>query len=614
MNHKPLYLKAINSIAHMEEILKCNKVVILGTGYSGRVIGYMISESLKNGCFESELTDICYLERTQLSRSCEDLLYPVIHEIPVNNEESILITADEFQVMDRDVVKIYRSGFKKIIDGTSLANCGYHPVFFNIGDIGTKNLDLQVVAKKFDKQLELEGIPTSLAEVLSRRPDDKDVIIKMVETYHQHGKELLAKDYCNRIQKRENETVRSQQCEKLITDPPEADEECPLTIIDSMEKALSLNYLGRSGSIYFGSLLDSHDEIIVLPPGILYDPFPYLYTQFISRKAEVTLDQLMSCFSFNQPLFGNYDEWIKMKYSDGNKFYDDDYNNHFVSIMKRVLSLKIKQSKGFVSEKFLIKAMYYAHHKVSGKEQIFKKRVPYILNQFHTSDAMSIKKFSALFPTTVILMTIRNIIQSMGSAMAALQRENKGELHGRSVINLLYYFSENIILRELSKTNRVILVQIENLNICPVDTMRDIVKKLCIDWQDCLLQSTILGRTLYDGYVDTSNVQYENGPRLTGISKHYDEYFNPFDRYRLESLFLPLLKQWGYTVKERRDDNDWEELSKIPFKFEEYLAISSDKCHIFREQFSKAYCKVMDELKLEPDYLKRLELALGDIS
>lgn len=609
MKYKPLYINAIKNITTMEDILSCHKVVILGTGYPGRVVGYMISESIKYGKYDHCPTNICYLELSRPNKQLDGLLFPVTYEIPAGNDNTVLIAADELQTLSRDLIKKI-SRFRKIIDGTALSNCGYHPVFFSVQTYKkvVSSMDLSQIANELDKQSEELMLPTELASALASRPHDTEVLMNVATYYQKQGRMMISKDYYKRILRIDTGHQRAKLALKWVSDNMKLDEISSLDVIDSMEKALFLNYFGRSGSIYFGSLLDGHDEIIASLPGILYDPFLHLYTLFISQKAEVTLDQLVDSFNLNNQFHGNYDKWIKLKAVDEGKIYDDEYNDRFLSVLKHVVSQELERSNGIISEKFLIKSMYYAHHVASRKEEVPQESIPYILNQFHTPDVLSIKKFVALFPATTILITIRDIIQTMGSLIAAKERENNGKLLPQSVIKLLHYFSENTIMMELSRTNRVVLIPIEKLNVTPLETMRNIAETLYIDWGDSLLVSTILGKNLYDGYFYNGKTYYNHGPRTEGITKRYDEYFTAYDRYRLEVLFFPLLKSWGYCTKEHRDYGDLKDLCVLPFKFEKNLEMAEEEVSSFRKQFTKAYLEVFAKLEQASEYLERLEL------
>lgn len=594
----------------MADILSYRQIVIFGTGYVGRIIGKMIDECIKGGKYVCDVKEVYYVSFKQNKKYLDTLPFPIVENFPDHNKDAILLAADDFEPMSQDMLKLYRSGFDKIIDGVSLANCNYHPLFFYVRkDDERINFDsLHTIAPVLNKHLTLDPIQPELLQRIARDPNDTTTLMAIAKHYSENGKLLLVKDYCSRVlQTKGDHTYARFELDKAKNEL----ERYPISeldMIDSMEKALSINYLGRSGSIYFGSLLEGHQEILSPPAGIVYDPYPELYTLFLAQKGVVDLKDLLKAFSLERSLTNNnHGEWISLKVEGGNGFYPVGYDELYLGTIERLVKQEAIRKEGVLSEKFLLKVMYYAHQVALGRTMDFSKSVPYILNQSHTRDPLAVRKFISMFPMTTVLVTIRDIIQSIGSTLAAFQRENNGKLQRKQVINLLHYYSQNTIITELSKANRTILVPIEKLNLAPDQTMRNIAQKLHIKWDKRLLESTLNGYPLYDGYGGNST-SYSNGPRLTGISKRYDHFFNSFDRFRMEALYYPLLKKWGYDAHDFRVYDSLKEMSLFPYRFEQFIEMNEDEKLSFRKQFSQVYLNNFEKLGSISNLLDRLEL------
>lgn len=609
------YKNSIDTFKKIQEILLCDEVVILGIGYTGKVVGYLLKLCMLSGKYTySHNLKLFYTDlHNSLSYEISVLPFPVIDHYVGVKKNSVLIVATELEPMTKEMIKFYKAGFCKIIDGKVLANAYYNPIFFIIdtGTNETSNYCLEEKADILDRIHENECLSSSTLDKLKNCPKDCEAILEAVEHYEKNKNYLMAHDYCLRAFDEGGECNNEKIKKKLdfLNEKIQESDYKELDYILSMEKTLDINYLGRSGSIYFGSLLEGHKDIISLPPGIIYYPYTYMYALFCSKKAFVTIDELVDTFSVDHKYFGGYNKWIDIKVGEDNKVYFENYNKIYLDTIKRAISEEIKRTKGIVSEKFLIKAMHYAHNIALGRKLDFKGKVPYILNQTHTSDYLLAKKFAYLFPSTIILVTIRNIIQAIGSTLAGLQRENTGGIRGSQLISILSYYAFNPILVGLSKSNKIFLISLEKINLFQEETMKNVSKKLNISWDKCLLSSTINGQRMYDSYGDGIKSGNISGSRLTGISKTYNQYFNTFDRFRLEALFYPLLKRWGYDYHDFKEREILKELCKFPFKFEEILNLDSeDAREKFRNNFSKVYSDILIKLAENDNYIDNLEL------
>ncbi|WP_420539530.1 hypothetical protein ACN92M_23970 [Paenibacillus polymyxa] len=611
MEYSCLHASSLKVFELIQEIFFYNRIVILGTEYVGKVVGLILQQCLAHNAYNlnPNLEIVYYEMNSSHDQNEKELVFPLATELSRQTKPAVLISADDSETMGREIMEIYRLGFHKIVDGHDLANVNYKPVFFVLGHPETiSESEMIMLGQKLDVEHQAEGIPTGIVEKLLAKPFDEEACLALSQHYRLIGNNLLAYEYAERASQSaeyraaallEMNTIQKSQIKSSYSE---------LNYVLSLDKSLNLSYLGRSGSIYFGSLMDGHDEIISIPPGVIYDPFPKLYALFCSQKGKVTMDELVAALSTTYTTI-SYNDWIQMKAGNNNDVYPEDYTTRFADKIRQLLEAEQKRTHGLISEKFLIRLMHYSHYVAIGHEMDLAGKSPYILNHTHTDNYLSIKKYNKLFTNTLNLMTIRDTIQTMGSMMEAYRREQDGKLQGKQVIHLLTYFSLNHILMDSSLASRMLLIPIEKINLDTAIIMKKLAWKLQISWNDSLLESTLNGQLLYDAYGYKDKATFEHGPRITGIAKRYEQYFNSFDRFRLEVLFHPMLSRWGYESQDVLEHGLLKELSLQPFKFEQFIQFKDEHQKIkFQKTFSKVYNQTLSELEDKHHYLDDVEV------
>lgn len=463
-----------------------------------------------------------------------------------DNRQKAIVICNEFERFDRKWISLLKSGFERIISGIDLVNAGYCEVFFNVNP---DNVNPTLDAKSnVDKKI-LDPIIISKLN----KSNAYEGFLSAAEAHKENGDYLLAYDYYNmayNISGNCNDYCQLQHLMHKIDFENLSDYE----LVTSLQKIIGLNFYGRSGSIYCGSLLEGHSQILTLPPGIVYSPYINLYTLFYATKGNTSVDKIIESLSYQPELKEQYEECISLKVEQQNAIYPSGYEMKFKRMMRELINQELEVKQGIISESFLYKALVYSHTKALGRKINVNKGLPYILDQQHENNGKVVLKFINFFEYNRVLVTVRNITQNFGSMLAMMERQKL--FIPQRVFNLFKYFSFNSILCNLAREHHVFFLQIEKVNLLPKETMIKLCSVLHIDYEDGLENPTLNGLRLYDSYGSES---YAYGARKEGIEKKYDKYLTERDKLRLNVLFSPLLKAMNYVYVENAEEMDWEE-------------------------------------------------------
>ena len=175
----------------------------------------------------------------------------------------------------------------------------------------------------------------------------------------------------------------------------------------------------------------------------------------------------------------------------------------------------------------------------------------------------------------ILLEIIRASYKRLDSGIKFTLGENNGIISANTILNLLYDLSGETVDNE-EKKYPIIRIRFEDLKLYP----RQILKKLCnilgIQWNDIFLETTFAGK---------ESVYISNGERITGfylkpVYHTYDEYFDAFDKFRLDLIFRKKNKAYNYSYTDRNKYPPLEEIGKLfsfPFSIEKYISFNNEK-------------------------------------
>lgn len=377
---------------------------------------------------------------------------------------------------------------------------------------------------------------------------------------------------------------------------------------NSLNKIILLNYIGRSGSYYFMTLLEHHPKLIVMPFKSLYNPKIALVALKYCHSSEINIDELVSAFRIKKNITYNQ-HMIKFQVGEDNQIYTKEYENTYISVLREIILEEAYANDGIVSEAFLLKAQNYSHMLALGMDMNFDSGIPYIVEQIHTIDINLIHKYRKLFPECIQIATVRHTVNCFGSLLAGMERMQI--LSPTAVYNIIEVLKTNPSISNLEIARDSVLVRIEDLNNRPEEILKLLCDHLKIPWDDILLKNTLNGKVFYDSYDFDSINEYKTGPRQEGIQKTYQEYLSTFDKFRLEIIFYWIMKEFGYDVHEYREEEVIIELFKEPFRFEQRMKFKSNESQIrFRKKLASMCTKYFNETcnNKKPEYLNLIKI------
>lgn len=541
LNSEEIYIVGEGEYAELSEKLlnKC----IAGNMYRGKrpIIRHCRQE---DGCVE-DITDSC---------SIDELLKR-------DNSASGLILCQNHEKSDRLTINLIKSGFKNIIKGVELINCWYKEVWFFVNDLEEKNISND------EEDVDIKNFLQTLKD--KKSPDE---YIKAANCFEKKGDYLLAYDYCLRGERISDDDALKATRQRLEG----AIERKSIDLsdyADAMDKYVTLPYFGRSGSIYFQSLLEGHSKLFTIPPGIIYFPYYNLYSLFFAGKGKAEVEEIVDALDLDDSLQEDYQEAVNIKTGEGKEIYPEGFREKYRSFLERIIRDKLKHDD-FLKEKFLVQTVFLAYNLALGRTVDFKEGIPYIINHMHTSDMELEAKFLNMFSDTTVICTMRSLIQNFGSNIALYIRMFDEEMAKLKIMDLFFYYFNHPIFKKVGKDYKIYWAKLESMNERPRDLLQNVTKLLDIDWEDSLEESSINGTKMYDNY--ESGVKFHNGPRMTGIAKTYEEYLDAFDRYRLEVLYRPFLTMCNYSCTDYADAELLKNTSDVPFRFERKLSFKDE--------------------------------------
>jgi len=339
-----------------------------------------------------------------------------------------------------------------------------------------------------------------------------------------------------------------------------------------LNRVLVILFYGRSGTLFFQSLLDSHPELLMLPGIHLI-----CYYEFWSDYGHLPYKELVREFvKYYSILFD-----ARNPCEEGEKYHvgkgiGDEFGftsmgpdrNQSLGINREVFIEKLEKILSNcekVSRKFFFQAIHVAYHSVLHNDFHIGDKVPIIVYHLHCALKNRVLPFLEDFPDSLFLYVIRSPIQSLGSMI--IYHNNNNIL----TLDKMIWILEDILFGGTPVVElyaeRFKSVKLEDLHKFPEDTMRSVSRWLGISWHDNLLKST------FDG-IEWWNVR--NSPQIKGfsnetISKKHENVFTDFDRMRLEILLRHKYSFWRYSDIASKDYQEMKELLIKPFKMEEFL-------------------------------------------
>ena len=310
-------------------------------------------------------------------------------------------------------------------------------------------------------------------------------------------------------------------------------------------KVLAITFFGRSGSVFFQSLLDNHPNCITIP-GCYIMSFQEWFDNLKEKKNEYVINKFCNDFQvLFDPTYINENPRYGLQGDVGlahnfHKVGDKKNEKILVDKKKFILFLRneLKYKRNIEIEE-LFEAIHVAYAHSLG---IKLKKEDWIVFQLHSpvlSRASFLKNFN-----TKIISVIREPVQTSLSVIKHFQQykdfKNK---------NLLPTFIHSLInARPLSGFEDVTRsIRLEDLHMKSKETMKLVLDWMGLSWHDNVLFSTFQGK-LWHNLAGADKVQ---GFNKVIINKKHNDLINDYDRAFFVFYFQNLYKVWGYSYSSK---------------------------------------------------------------
>tara|TARA_Y100000591_G_C21842105_1_gene706297 strand:+ start:792 stop:1880 length:1089 start_codon:yes stop_codon:yes gene_type:complete len=325
-------------------------------------------------------------------------------------------------------------------------------------------------------------------------------------------------------------------------------------------KILLLVAGSRSGSDFFQSLLDGHDEICQFPGLIHYD------NNFKKLFLIDNLKKLAINFTTQYPHFFNSKKATLERHNKLGKNKNEFYIVNKKKFIKEFIKLMKKNKKNSFG---ILKCLHLAFS-LASKEKINNKKI--ILINIHLVNYAFefVNDFDDYH--IEILHTIRNPLSAISSPVKNWLKYKKGKNFGP----VAFFFHFNLVLQGINDLcnlkKKIRIIQLEKVHKKNKVVMKDFCKIYKIKFNSNLSKSTFQ-KKLWWG--DEISKKY-----LNGVNKNYKisiekKLFFERDLNYFNYIFKNIIKFYGYKLYLKKDKFKWYYF--LPLKIEILILLNSLK-------------------------------------
>lgn len=335
---------------------------------------------------------------------------------------------------------------------------------------------------------------------------------------------------------------------------------------------------GRSGSDFFHSLIDGHDEIASLPGTINLKRLKKKYIEINTLKSFISFFIKDNNFLFNSK-----------KNTNENHHKLGKNKNQYFTVNKKNFSKKfLTINKANNDFEIIIKNLHLAYHLVSTNNKVVKVKNIFV-HVHHTNKMIEFNKFPC-----EIFYTYRHPISILNSGIQAFFRNKNGN---KFTPRSLYFYISRIVNEPffIKTKHKIYLIRLETLHLNPKKNLKKISNILNIRFRKTLLQSTFMGKLWWgDSFSKIKKTPFNKNLKITF---HKENFYNK-DFYFLQKILNHEMKKLNYKKINYSKYNYLYLL--LPLKIESMLFINLIK-----------NLKIFDSIILIFFYLKRIYLFLN---
>jgi len=362
---------------------------------------------------------------------------------------------------------------------------------------------------------------------------------------------------------------------------------------EHLSNMVVLNHMSDSGSVFFGTLMDGHPNVVNVPLLGDFVPLQELYLkrlQYLEGKELVveTASQLHPFFSTEFPdevYFHQTSRLVDSYYCDQNGVREERVYvspNKLVSALNRALI-----DKGHVSYAMLLKSIFAAYQNaiggqyVAGKDYwMFFMRHKANYDLCEMDDLLAKGDFKRLEYWFIIREPVQHTYSWIKRWIFEAAENMKFSFISRPQEYLDRFSCDLGLMVEKNNKNRdktVRVIRFEDTKLRLRDTMRAVCRCLQIPFDECLLEATANGVPVYfpRSYNGKAANAISTNDRTAVDRRDYSSLMSTYDVFRLELVYQNFKRTYGYAsdVPDYRQFSDafLEELYREPFRFEETL-------------------------------------------
>lgn len=310
----------------------------------------------------------------------------------------------------------------------------------------------------------------------------------------------------------------------------------------SLTRVVAILFYGRSGSVFLGSLLDGHPQIVATP-GCYLNGFYEFWDQFGKLPAY----ELINAFADYYAVLFDAKNECKSPVCGADAGTDLGFTemgperNQCLGVNRdrfRVCMSECLSSCSVVSRRLFLQVVHVAYQEALGRT--VQDPTPLIVFPLHTPSLERMGKLVEDFPDTCFLHVVRNPVQTLGSHLACYMKSGLLDTAQAEWIFRGILQGGVSVLPGIRERSRA--VRLEDLHNKPKETMEKVCAWLGLEWSDCLLESTFDGKQWWN---------VKNSPQISGFSqvtlaKKHDNLITPLDRFRLLCLLRDKYRVWQY--------------------------------------------------------------------
>lgn len=339
---------------------------------------------------------------------------------------------------------------------------------------------------------------------------------------------------------------------------------------------------GRSGTLFMQSLLDSHPQVLTLPPHPNFVDFHQTQWPIITQDTQI-MDVVIERFiAFNPVIFDGSKDNTNIDLGHLGDDRETPISADASLFRKHIKAIYIAliNNGQVVDRKTFFLVLHYAYALTIGQD-ISNKSL--IVHQFHSScNYEGMVPLKEDFPDVEGIGMMRNPIKGFNSHLRVrvtdkqtghlIEQDSKyswDDMVYDGVYNKLY---RQILIgwtwMEKRFDIKVHVVKLENLHKEPQKTMKNLAEQLAISWNDSLLESTYNGLKYWG---DKSMIKQRSGFSadhpgkssgkinldlldqyvLTGLTKEQLEKHNYLTISPLQKRIVPFLMLWPTRIERR---------------------------------------------------------------